>query len=134
MVIPPTNAVMMVKLNLTLIIVILVLVPAAQAQQSLDCGPEPLDTPQLPDGTTTTRGDLSSAVAQVRAYSGAVDTFLSCMDTVGVELLPYMTKEQQERWDDDLNSLHERRVDLQKSMNEEIRTFNSRLRSNDGSG
>ena len=82
-----------------------------------------MDLPKVPNGATSDAGAIRDARNAVVAYSNAVDTFMACMDKRGTVLLPYMTKEQKQRWDEDLADLHDLRRDLQTEMNVAIRTY-----------
>lgn len=88
-----------------------------------ECGEPPYDQPAIPNGETSTAGDIRSARDAVVAYSAKVDEYLACMDTRGAKLLPYLTKEQQVRWDEDLADLHDVRRELQNQMNLAIRAY-----------
>jgi hypothetical protein len=88
-----------------------------------DCGAPPLDKPTLPSATTVTADSLKSARESTVVFSDQVDTYMSCMDQQGRKLLPYLTKEQQTRWEEDLTEIHENRRQLQIALNDLIRSF-----------
>lgn len=89
-----------------------------------DCGEAPFDAPAgVPDGQTATATEIRTARNAVIAYSSKVDTYMACMDQRATVLLPYMTKEQKTRWDEDLADLHDTRRELQTAMNIAIRAF-----------
>lgn len=88
-----------------------------------DCGEPPLDMPAIPDGSAVQAAAIRSARNAVVEYSTKVDEYLACMDQRASRLMPYMTKEQQTRWDEDLANLHEGRRELQNQMNLAIRAF-----------
>ena len=92
-----------------------------------DCGMPPYEKPVIPDGGQADRDQMRSAVSEVKTFSDRDDQYLNCMDGRGAQVLPYMTKEQQQRWDEDLDTIHNDRVELQKSMNEQIRAYNTRV-------
>lgn len=93
-----------------------------------DCGEPPVDKPAVPDGASATQATIREARDAVIAYSGKVDKYLQCMDTRAASVIPYLTKEQKVRWDEDLASLHEQRRDLQTKMNEAIRAYRNAIR------
>jgi t-SNARE complex subunit (syntaxin) len=88
-----------------------------------DCGEVPSVTPTVPSGSTATSGDIRAARDAVVAFSNKVDEYLACMDRRAASILPYLSKEQKERWDEDLANLHETRRDLQTQMNQAIRDY-----------
>ncbi|MEX0297527.1 MAG: hypothetical protein AB3N28_00555 [Kordiimonas sp.] len=88
-----------------------------------ECGEPPMDQPSIPNGETSTADQIRSARNAVVAFSTEVDEYLACMDTRGAKLLPFLTKEQQVRWDEDLANLHDSRRDLQNQMNLAIRAY-----------
>ena len=90
---------------------------------AVDCGEAPMDMPSVPDGAKATADDIRNARSSVLAYSAKVDEYLACMDNRATQILPYLTKEQQVRWDEDLASLHDKRRELQTQMNAAIRAF-----------
>ncbi|GER08217.1 hypothetical protein GCM10007972_17440 [Iodidimonas muriae] len=89
-----------------------------------DCGDPPLNEPAIPQASKATRESMLAGVNAVKAYSGAVDTWLTCKDRRSVEVFQWMSEEQRTRWEEDLNKVHERRVEVQRQMNEAIREFN----------
>lgn len=94
-----------------------------------DCGQPPLDMPLVPNGATASADDIRSARDLVLAYSATVDEFISCMEQRTTRVAPYMTKEQIERRQEDLNDLHNERRDLQIKLNEAIRAYRQAGRS-----
>ncbi len=91
--------------------------------QAADCGEPPEFVYKLPDGSGASAEDMQDARDRLMGYSEKVDGFITCMDQRGTLLKTYMTKEQQDRWEDDLNALHNQRRDYQLAFNEVIRTF-----------
>lgn len=96
---------------------------AGSAVNAADCGEPPLDLPLVPTGDTASAEDIRQARTSVLAYSATVDEFISCMEQRTALVSPYMTKEQIERRQDDLNDLHNDRRDLQIKLNEAIRAY-----------
>lgn len=92
-----------------------------------ECGPPPVFTEGLPDAQTATRGDLEVARDAVRTYSAQVSEWLTCKDRRSQLVFSWMTEEQQTRWTNDTNAVHNARVDVEKSLNERIRAYNARL-------
>ena len=88
-----------------------------------DCGEAPLNKPNLPQLTSVTADTLKSARDETVIFSERVDTYMGCMDQRGRKLLPYLTKEQQVRWEEDLTEVHENRRQLQIALNELIRSY-----------
>lgn len=88
-----------------------------------DCGAPPLNKPNLPSSTTVTADSLKNARESTILFSERVDNYMSCMDQRGRKLLPYLTKEQQSRWEEDLTGVHENRRQLQIALNDLIRAF-----------
>tara|TARA_R110002096_G_scaffold316732_3_gene511224 strand:- start:262 stop:615 length:354 start_codon:yes stop_codon:yes gene_type:complete len=88
-----------------------------------ECGEPPYDHPVVPNGETSNADEIRNARNAVVAYSAEVDEYLACMDTRGAKLLPFLTKEQQVRWDEDLADLHDVRRELQNQMNLAIRAY-----------
>ena len=100
---------------------------ATASAQALDCGQPPFRKPTLPsDISNLTLEQLRDIRSKVVNYSGAVDTYLNCMDAESEKLSRFMTKEQRARRDQDLNDLHERRREVQVQLNEIIRNFRAR--------
>ena len=93
-----------------------------------DCGEPPVDQPTVPDGASATQATIRAARDSVVAYSTKVDEYLQCMDRRANSVVPYLTKEQKVRWDEDLAGLHEKRRDLQTKMNEAIRAYRNAIR------
>ncbi|TNE62269.1 MAG: hypothetical protein EP335_13300 [Alphaproteobacteria bacterium] len=96
---------------------------AALPASAADCGEPPLDLPNVPNGANASADDIRIARDGVVAYSHKVDEYLACMDQRANVILPYLTKEQKTRWDEDLTNLHNSRRDLQVKMNEAIRDY-----------
>lgn len=90
---------------------------------AIDCGEVPQDMPSVPDGAKATSDDIRYARSAVLTFSSKVDEYLTCMDNRATQILPYLTKEQQVRWDEDLASIHDKRRELQTQMNTAIRAF-----------
>lgn len=90
---------------------------------ALDCGEPPIQQPAVPDGSNASADDIRSARDAVLAYSRSVDEYLTCMDQRAPDILPYLTKEQKVRWDEDLTKIHNERRDLQVKLNEAIRAY-----------
>lgn len=88
-----------------------------------DCGEPPLDMPFVPTGENASAEDIRTARTSVLAYSATVDEFIACMERRTALVSPYMTKEQIERRQNDLNDLHNERRDLQIKLNEAIRAY-----------
>ncbi|NVJ99460.1 MAG: hypothetical protein HWE25_15010 [Alphaproteobacteria bacterium] len=91
--------------------------------QGADCGEPPMAQPNVPEGSVANADQIRDARDAVLAYSQSVDKYLTCMDQRASKLMPYLTKDQQARWDEDLTAVHERRRDLQIKMNEAIRSY-----------
>ena len=102
---------------------------ASLPAQAGDCGQPPLDMPTVPNGATASADDIRSARDLVLAYSATVDEFIGCMEQRTPLVAPYMTKEQIERRQEDLNDLHNERRDLQIQLNEAIRAYRQAGRS-----
>jgi hypothetical protein len=90
---------------------------------ALDCGEPPMDQPPVPNGANATSDDIRDARDAVLGYSKRVDEYLSCMDQRAAVIVPYLTKEQKTRWDEDLTKVHNDRRDLQIKLNEAIRAY-----------
>ena len=90
---------------------------------ALDCGEPPLEQPFVPSGVNATSDDIRDARDAVLGYSKRVDEYLSCMDQRAAVIVPYLTKEQKTRWDEDLTNIHNTRRDLQIKLNEAIRAY-----------
>lgn len=97
----------------------------AMGQTIVDCGDPPMDDPAIPEGRSATRAQMLEAVEAVKVYSAAVDDYLQCMDERAQTVFQWMTEEQRTRWNEDTTDLHNHRVEIQKTMNEAIRTFNA---------
>ncbi|MFC3052433.1 hypothetical protein [Kordiimonas pumila] len=88
-----------------------------------DCGEPPVNYPTIPNGETSDAEQIRIARDAVVAYSDTVDAYIACMDQRGQLLLPYMSKDQRLRWDEDLANLHNKRRDMQTEMNMAIRSY-----------
>ncbi len=95
-----------------------------------DCGEPPMDQPPLPTGEAASTEQIRDARNAVIDYSRKVDEYLTCMDQRAPAIMPYLTKDQKVRWDEDLADIHEVRRKLQVKMNEAIRAY--RRSSNNG--
>ncbi|MBK5910054.1 hypothetical protein CCR85_00915 [Rhodothalassium salexigens] len=95
--------------------------------EAMDCGAPPEQPAALPDGERATAEDLRQARQQVSRYSKAVTAWLNCRDRRAKVVFTFMTDEQKERWNEDLDAIHTRRVAVEREMNQAIRTFNERL-------
>lgn len=93
------------------------------AAVAADCGEPPLDAPNVPVGESATSEQIRIARDAVLAYSSVVDEYIACMDSRSAKLVPYMTKEQISRRQEDINELHNTRRDIQIKLNEAIRAF-----------
>ncbi|WP_262691956.1 hypothetical protein [Kordiimonas aestuarii] len=82
-----------------------------------------MQQPAVPDGHRADADDIRTARDAVLGYSKKVDEYLTCMDQRAGDILPYLTKEQKLRWDEDLTSIHNHRRDLQVKLNEAIRAY-----------
>lgn len=98
---------------------------AGAAKAAPQCGEPPMDGPAIPDGTRVDRDGMLAGVNAVKVYSEQVDEYLSCKDERAVQVFQWMNEEQRARWEEDLNKIHEHRVEVQRQMNEAIRVFNS---------
>ena len=97
---------------------------AGPALAAVDCGDPPMDEPAIPDGTHANRAEMLAAVNAVKAYSDAVDAYLKCKDERSLTVFQWMNEAQRTRWSEDLDRVHQRRVEVQRQMNEAIRLFN----------
>lgn len=95
-----------------------------------DCGEPPLGKLSLPTTTSIDSDNLNVARDRVINYSENVDTYMNCMDQRGRKLLPYMSKDQQTRWEEDLTKVHENRRELQIALNDLIRAYRKKPKSN----
>ena len=113
-------------------IVATALLSAALSTTSLatDCGVPPLDKLNLPSATSVDSDNLKVARDHVIGFSDNVDTYMNCMDQRGRKLLPYMSKDQQSRWEEDLTKVHEHRRELQIALNDLIREYRKKTTSN----
>ena len=96
---------------------------ASLPASALDCGEPPLQQPPVPDGSHANADDIRDARDAVLGYSKRVDKYLTCRDQRAPTILPYLTKEQKLRWDEDLTNVHNERRDLQVKLNEAIRAY-----------
>lgn len=113
--------------------------PTALAQSAdvlqsapLDCGDPPSPEPAIPDGRTADRATMLAGIRQVREFSKAVDDWLSCKDRRAAKVFQWMNEEERARWDEDIDKVHRARVEVQRRMNEQIRTFNERQKAGSG--
>ncbi len=90
---------------------------------AVDCGEVPQTEPYVPNGETASAEEIRTARNNVVSYSDAIDRYLTCMDDRAGNIMPYLTKEQKERWNEDLAAVHEVRREIQNRMNMAIRTF-----------
>lgn len=88
-----------------------------------DCGEPPMEHPPVPDGSSASADQIRDARDAILEYSKKVDEYLTCMDQRAAKIMPYLTKEQQTRWDEDLTAVHDVRRNLQIRMNEAIRSY-----------
>ena len=88
-----------------------------------DCGEVPHQPPFIPNGETAGEEGIRVARNAVVKYSAEVDNYLTCMDGRATNILPYLTKEQKARWEEDLADLHDKRRDIQNEMNLAIRSY-----------
>ncbi|WP_139167485.1 hypothetical protein [Kordiimonas lacus] len=88
-----------------------------------DCGEPPMDEPPVPNGAVADADQIRDSRDAILEYSKKVDEYLTCMDQRAAKIMPYLTKDQQARWDEDLAAVHERRRQLQIRMNEAIRSY-----------
>jgi len=111
------------KMKTKLLGLSLALAFTSSAAFSADCGEAPYEQPPIPNGETADAEDIRKARVAVVTYSNKVDEYLTCMDQRAPRILPYLSKEQKVRWDEDLAEVHERRRELQTQMNQAIRAF-----------
>ncbi|WP_281302152.1 MULTISPECIES: hypothetical protein [unclassified Iodidimonas] len=98
---------------------------SSPAMAAPDCGDPPSNEPKIPVGKKADRDLMLKSVNAVRAYSESIDEWLACKDRRAVQVFSWMNEDQRKRWEEDLNSVHERRVEVQRQMNEAIREFNA---------
>jgi len=91
-----------------------------------DCGEPPVQPSALPEGSTATTQEIRAARKLVLDYSEKVDKYLTCMDQKDARLVPWLTKEQQTRREEDLVNLHNSRRDVQVKLNDAIRAFRNK--------
>ncbi|MGF1607503.1 MAG: hypothetical protein ACFB22_14320 [Rhodothalassiaceae bacterium] len=104
------------------------------AQAPVDCGAAPEFAYQLPGVDTASAAELRDARAQVQAHSQAITEWLSCMDTRAAKVFTWMTEDQRARWDEDLATIHNARVELERGLNERIRAYNARISAQQDAG
>lgn len=110
----------------TSIIAFLILIlPSTGMVAAKDCGEQPMDKPPVPEGAKSNRAQITEARNRIIAFSEKIDTYLACQDKRFEMLGPYMTKEQRERFSEDLKKLSDIRRDLQIDINREIRAWRS---------
>ncbi|RMD89770.1 MAG: hypothetical protein D6807_03010 [Alphaproteobacteria bacterium] len=110
------------------------LLAAGAAAAAVDCGDPPMKGPAIPDGAHASRAEMLAGVNAVKAYSDAVDAYLKCKDQRALTVFQWMTEDQRRRWNEDLDAVHQRRVEVQRQMNEAIRIFNQSRAASDGTG
>ncbi len=94
-----------------------------------DCGAPPQEKPNLPAAASITAGELKKVRDGIISFSSEVDVYMTCMDERGKKLLPYLTKEQQTRWEEDLTEVHENRRQIQITLNDLIRAYRKQTAS-----
>jgi len=109
--------------------IIIAAVIASTPVYAVDCGEKPNALPTVPTGTNMATESIRAARVAVVSFSEKVDNYITCMDTRAPTILPYLTKEQKARWEEDLADLHDRRRDLQNDMNLAIRAFRKAARN-----
>ena len=107
----------------TLPLVIAATMAASGPAIAADCGEPPMDGPTVPDGSQSDSEQIRQARDKVLGFSKQVDAYLTCMDQRAPTIMPYLTKEQQTRWDEDLAKVHDYRRELQVKLNEAIRAY-----------
>ena len=100
---------------------------AAAPAVAVDCGQPPVFQSELPPIDSATAEQLRIGRVDVRAHSKAVTDWITCMDTRSRKVFVWMTDEQRDRWDEDVNDAHNARVDLERGINERIRAYNARV-------
>ena len=88
-----------------------------------DCGETPVMSGKVPAGETASADEIRAVRTSVLAWSDRVDQYIACMDRAGAKLLPWLTKEQQQRREEDLANLHNVRRETQIALNNAIRAF-----------
>jgi len=111
------------KMKTKLLGLSLALTFTSSAAFSADCGEAPYKQPMIPNGEMADAEDIRKARLAVVAYSNKVDEYLTCMDQRAPRILPFLSKEQKVRWDEDLAEVHEKRRELQTQMNLAIRAY-----------
>ena len=91
-----------------------------------DCGFPPTVSPEIPDGATASREDITAAVSAVKVYGAAVNVFLDCQEEAKKELFLVLSRPQQERWGEDFNALVDRLTLVEMALNDQIRIYNAR--------
>lgn len=94
---------------------------------AVDCGDPPAFPGELPPVETATSEQLRQARISVRAHSKAVTQWITCMDNRARKVFVWMTEDQRTRWDEDVESIHNARVELERGVNERIRAYNTRV-------
>lgn len=117
------------KLSNKIICIITLSTSLSIAAGATDCGEPPLDKINLPSASSVTADTLKEARNELVAFSDKVDAYMGCMDQRGRKLLPYLTKKQQARWEEDLTEVHENRRQLQIALNDLIRTYRKQTAS-----
>lgn len=98
-----------------------------QASFAKSCGFPPVNSVTIPDGQTANREQIQQAVAQVQNFADKMDEYLNCLDVNRESMLMFMNKDQQVRWNEDYDMSVETLSNLQNSLNEQIRIFNSKV-------
>lgn len=117
------------KLSNKIVYIITLTTSLSIAGVAEDCGVPPLDEPSLPSASSITADTLKSVRDSTVVFSDRVDAYMACMDLRGRKLLPYLTKEQQTRWEEDLTEVHENRRQLQIALNDLIRAYRKQTAS-----
>ena len=91
-----------------------------------DCGMPPGDGPVIPDGATATNEEIGIAIRAVQDYGFEVQAYTGCLQLNKDNFFLNMTEPQRERWAEDFNALADHLTDLENSLNEQIRIYNSR--------
>jgi len=94
-----------------------------------DCGFPPQNKPVIPDGTTATRDIMTAASESVRSYANVMNQHLNCLQANRDGYFFNMTREQQQRWVEDYNSLVDGLEEVENALNTQIRTFNAKQES-----
>jgi hypothetical protein len=91
-----------------------------------DCGMPPGNGPVIPDGVTATNEEIGIAIRAIQDYGFEVRAYTDCLQLNKENFFLNMTEDQRERWAEDFNTLADNLTDLENSLNEQIRIFNSR--------